>query len=119
MFDDTAAEYDAWFDKHLEIYQSELLALKEAIPLNKIGIEIGVGTGRFAESLHIKFGVEPSVNMAQIAKQRGIKIINAVAEDLPIEKESFDFALMVTTVCFLSDISKAFAEVYRILNPKG
>lgn len=119
MFNDFATEYDAWFDKHPEIYKSELLALKQAIPKNKKGIEIGVGTGRFAQPLNIKFGVEPSENMAKLAEQRDIKVYNAFAENLPIEKESFDFVLMATTVCFISDIPKAFGEVYRILKPKG
>jgi len=118
-FDQNTLEYDNWFEKHKTAYQSELLAVQQAIPKNKKGIEIGVGTGRFAKPLNIKFGVEPSENMAQMAEQRGIKVIKTVAENLPLENETFDFALMVTTVCFLSDIPKAFLEVYRILKPKG
>ncbi len=118
-FDQYALEYDEWFDRHANMYQSELLALKEAIPKNKTGIEIGAGTGRFAQPLNIKCGVEPSAEMAQIAKQRGVKIISAFAEALPIDDQSYDFATMVTTVCFLENIPKAFSEVYRILKPKG
>lgn len=114
-----AKEYDEWFEKHSSVYQSELLALKQAIPLNKTGIEIGVGTGRFAQPFNIGSGVEPSEEMAKMAEQRGIKIITAVAEYLPIENESYDFATMITTVCFLTDIPKAFSEVHRILKPKG
>lgn len=57
--------------------------------------------------------------MAALAKQRGVEVINAIAETLPIENQSYDFATMVTTVCFLNDIPKAFSEVHRILNPKG
>lgn len=111
--------YDQWFDKHSTVYQSEILAIQQAIPQNKKGIEIGVGTGRFAEPLNIKFGVEPSENMAKVAEQRGIKVYRAYAENLPIENATFDFVLMVTTVCFLSDIPKAFSEVHRILKPNG
>ncbi len=114
-----AYEYDAWFEKHSNLFQSELLAMKQAVPQNKKGIEIGVGSGRFAEPLNIKYGVEPSASMAALAKQRGVKVINAVAEKLPIEDQSYDFATMVTTVCFLNNIPKAFAEVHRILKPKG
>lgn len=119
VFDKNALEYDQWYDKHCNIYQSEILALKQAIPHNKNGIEIGVGTGRFAEPLNIKFGVEPSENMAKVAEQRGIKVYRTVAENLPFENETFDFVLMVTTVCFLTNIPKAFKEVHRILKPKG
>ncbi len=57
--------------------------------------------------------------MARIAEQRGISVFRTIAEKLPISDESLDFALMVTTVCFLSDIPKAFSEVHRILKPRG
>lgn len=119
LFDQNTLEYDQWFDKHSFVYQSEILAIQQAIPKNKTGIEIGVGTGRFAEPLNIKFGVEPSENMARLAEQRGITVYRAYAENLPIDNASFDFVLMVTAVCFLSDIPKAFSEVYRILKPQG
>ncbi|OHC84728.1 MAG: methyltransferase type 11 [Sphingobacteriia bacterium RIFOXYD2_FULL_35_12] len=118
-FDQNTLEYDQWFEKHSAVYQSEILAIQQAIPQNKKGIEIGVGTGRFAEPLKIKFGVEPSENMAKFAEQRGIKVYRAFAENLPIDNATFDFVLMVTTVCFLSDIPKAFSEVHRILKPNG
>jgi ubiquinone/menaquinone biosynthesis C-methylase UbiE len=119
VYDQFAKEYDAWFEKHPTLYQSELLAMKQAVPQHQKGIEIGVGSGRFAEPLNIKYGVEPSENMAVLAKQRGINVFDAVAEDLPIEDKSYDFAMMITTVCFLNDIQKAFSEVYRILKPKA
>lgn len=44
MFDKFALEYDKWFDENKEIYQSELLALKETIPTNRKGLEVGIGT---------------------------------------------------------------------------
>lgn len=118
-FDQNTLEYDQWFDKHSTVYQSEILAIQQAIPKNKTGIEIGVGTGRFAQPLNIKFGVEPSENMAKVAEQKEITVYRAYAENLTIENETFDFVLMVTTVCFLTDIPKAFSEVYRILKPQG
>ena len=114
-----ADEYDKWFEENEIIFQSELNALQEALPFEGTGIEIGIGTGRFANQLKINIGVEPSEKMSSIAKQRGITIINAVAENLPFKKQSFDFALMVTTVCFLTNILQAFSEVHRILKPNG
>lgn len=119
VYNQFSNEYDNWFEKHPNLYRSELLAMKQAVPKNKTGIEIGVGTGRFAQPLNIIFGVEPSESMAQLASRRGVKIITAVAESLPIDNLSYDFATMVTTVCFLNDIPKAFSEVHRILKPEG
>jgi len=39
--------------------------------------------------------------MARIAERRGITVYRAYAENLPIDNATFDFVLMVTTVCFL------------------
>ncbi len=119
VFEDNALEYDEWYERHSTIYQSEIAALRKAIPANKKGIEIGTGTGRFSTPFSIAIGVEPSANMAKLAEEKGITVINAVAENLPFHNESFDFVLMVTTVCFLSDIPKAFNEAFRILKDQG
>ena len=117
VFDQNTREYDQWFEKHANMYQSEIMAIEQALPKNKSGIEIGVGTGRFAMPFNIKYGIEPSENMARVAEQKGIKVYRAYAEDLPIGDAAFDFVLMVTTVCFLTDIPKAFSEIHRILKP--
>lgn len=119
IFNNNSLVYDGWFDTHPAVYQSELLAIKPFIPKNKTGIEIGAGTGRFAQQFNIKYGVEPSENMAKIAEQRGITVYRAFAEDLPFGDSTFDFVMMVTTVCFLSDISEAFSETRRILKTNG
>jgi len=84
IFESQAQEYDAWFDNHPELFQNEYLTLKNAIP-GGIGIEIGVGTGRFAEVLKIPVGVEPAHAMAQMAIARGITVIKTKAEELPFQ----------------------------------
>ena len=60
IFEQSAQEYDAWFDRHQAVYQSELLAVKAFLPTAGRGLEIGVGTGRFAGPLGIGTGVEPA-----------------------------------------------------------
>jgi len=69
--------------------------------------------------LGIKLGIEASSQMRKIANKRGVEVIDGVAEELPFIDEQFDFALMVTTICFLDDIETAFKEAYRILKPDG
>jgi len=117
-FENFTERYEEWFERHIHVYESELNALRQLLPLGR-GIEIGVGSGRFAAPLGIKFGVEPSIKMAKITRARGIEVVGGIAEALPIKDSSFDFALMVTTVCFLDDIQRAFDEVKRILKPGG
>jgi SAM-dependent methyltransferase len=118
-FDGQAEEYDAWFKKHNDLYQAELEALRSFLPVSGYGVEVGVGTGRFAAPLGISIGMEPSLQMAEMARQRGIDVREGVAEALPFPDNSFDFAVMVTVVCFLDDVAKAFMEAWRILKPNG
>lgn len=42
-----------------------------------------------------------------------------VAEQLPLGRLEFNFALMVTTICFLDNLDASFTEVYRVLKPGG
>jgi ubiquinone/menaquinone biosynthesis C-methylase UbiE len=118
-FEQHYAEYENWFERNKFAYQSELAAVKEFIPDNKRGIEIGIGSGRFAALIGIKIGIDPSPKMREIAKNHGLEVYDAVAEALPFNDVSFDFALMVTTICFVDDIRLAFKEAYRILDPSG
>jgi len=118
-FDNLANEYDQWFDEHPVWFQSELKALEKVVPYNKFGLEIGIGTGRFADKCAIDRGIDPSENMARIAEKRGTKTFIARAENMPFFSETFDYAVMITTVCFLDDIPAAFRETHRVLKPGG
>jgi ubiquinone/menaquinone biosynthesis C-methylase UbiE len=118
-FNENATDYDIWFENNADLYQAELNALRFFIPKNMNGIEIGVGTGRFAVPLGIPIGVEPAPQMAELARQRGVDVVEGIAEALPFADSSFDFAAMVTVVCFLDDVVKAFREAFRILKPSG
>ncbi|MBN2206175.1 MAG: class I SAM-dependent methyltransferase [Candidatus Aminicenantes bacterium] len=118
-FDEHPAEYDQWFDDHSFVYLSELEALRRVLPAAGEGVEIGVGTGRFAHPLGIAEGCDPSAEMRARAARRGIHVIPCAAESLPYENERFAFALMVTTICFVDDPEASLAEIRRILKPHG
>ncbi len=120
IFNSYYEEYEAWFEKNKNIYLSELNIIKSFIPDENLkGIEIGIGSGRFALPLGIKIGVEPSEKMAEISTKKGLKVIRGFAEELPFEDNSFDFALMVTTICFLDEPLKALRECKRIIKSNG
>jgi len=90
--------------------------------LHRVGrpyLEVGVGSGRFAQALVIEYGVEPAPALAHMAKARGVKVTEATGEELPFPDEMFGGLLMAFTLCFLDDPQKALQEAGRVLQPEG
>ncbi len=112
-------EYDKWFKKNYSLYQAEVKALKSLVGDASNGLEIGIGTGKFALPTGIQIGIEPSKQMRKVALSKGLKVLDAVAEDLPFEDDSFDLATMITTICFVDDLSKSFQEAFRVIKQNG
>jgi len=117
-FDTYSDAYDDWFERHDAEYALELEAIRELQPTGQ-GLEIGVGTGKFARPLGIQHGLDPSETMIRKAREVGIEVVEGVAEKLPYRDASFDYALMVTTICFVDDLKKSFEEACRVLRPGG
>ena len=119
-FEKYSDAYDEWFKKNFDLYEAELEAIRQLIPPpGSEGMEVGVGSGKFAAPLGIKIGVEPSEKMAIKARMQGINVYPGVAEELPFSDGRFDFVLMVTTICFVDDVIKSFREAFRVLRPNG
>lgn len=118
-FDGHHRRYEEWYVTHGAAYCSELLAVRALLPRQGYGLEIGVGTGRFAAPLGVTVGIEPSPAMLEYARERGIHAVQGVAEQLPFADESFDYALSVTTICFVNDIRTMLREARRVIRPDG
>ncbi len=118
VFEKKWRQYDKWFEKNKEIYLSEIEALKRIVPKG-FGLEIGVGTGRFAQPLGVEIGLDPSLNMLKIARERGMKVIQGLGELLPFKNESFEVATIIVTLCFVKEPLKVLREAKRILKKKG
>ena len=119
IFDKHFKEYDEWYEKNKPIFFSEFAALKKTIPSYGIGLEIGVGTGRFASELNLSYGIDPSFEMLKIAKKRGVATVKAIGEQLPFKDDSFDFILITFTLSFVNDISMVFQEITRVVKRGG
>jgi SAM-dependent methyltransferase len=120
-FDGHAAEYDAWYDgKGRVAFDTELAALRPLlVQCPKPWLEVGVGTGRFAQALGIPTGVDPSVRLLELARRRGIDAIQASGEKLPFVDGSFGTVFLLTTWEFLADPAVMLRETRRVLRPEG
>jgi ubiquinone/menaquinone biosynthesis C-methylase UbiE len=57
--------------------------------------------------------------MLSLAKGRGVEVLDATAENLPFPDSSFDYALVVTTICFVDSPREMLTEARRVLKPDG
>jgi ubiquinone/menaquinone biosynthesis C-methylase UbiE len=89
-------------------------------------LEVGCGTGRVAATLAERegckvWGIDPSPEMVEVARRRlprGATAKVARAEALPFKDAWFERAVMWLVV-HLVDRPRAFAELCRVLPPKG
>ncbi|WP_447976647.1 class I SAM-dependent methyltransferase [Candidatus Nitrospira bockiana] len=119
VFEQHASEYDAWFDAHAFVYQAEVAALRKLTPGGGLSLEVGIGTGRFAVPLGILCGIDPSRRMLAIARQRSLRVCQAVGEQLPFREGLFDVVLLVTVICFVDDVPILLRELRRVLKSGG
>jgi ubiquinone/menaquinone biosynthesis C-methylase UbiE len=120
VFDKHPQEYDLWYQEHYNAYISEIEAIKKLLPKGKnLSLEVGVGSGRFAKALGIKYGIDISFPLLKIAKQRDAEVLMADAYSLPFKDEVFNFCLFSFTICFLKEPKIALKQAYRVLKPNG
>lgn len=117
-FDETWNDYDAWYESHPALYRSELAALRAVVP-SGAGLEIGVGTGRFAAPLGVRFGLDPAIHMLRLAKKRGILVVQGLGESLPFRDRAFDFVQIVFVIEFIARPVLFLKEAARTVRPGG
>jgi len=85
-------------------------------------LEIGAGTGLNVE--HYPAGAdvtysEPDPHMAKRLRARGVAVVEAGAESLPFEDNSFDTVVSTLVLCTVPDVPSVLREVRRVLGPGG
>lgn len=110
--------YEAWFSRNRAVFDSEVAAIRELLP-DGTGFEVGIGTGLFAQRLGIRMGNDPSEEMLSVARMRGLTVYQCTGERLPFPDGSFDYTLMVTTLCFLGDPHAVLRECRRVARHNG
>lgn len=93
---ENAIEFDRWWGRNGNIFETESLAIEKVLPdSKKDAIVIGNGTGKFASRLGISFGIDPSKEMCELARKKGIDAREGTAENVPYEDEQFSLVVMI------------------------
>jgi ubiquinone/menaquinone biosynthesis C-methylase UbiE len=111
--------YDAWYENNRNAYLSEIEAVRVVLPPGGRGLEIGVGTGRFAAPLDISKGIDPSGKMISLARERGVDAERGRGEELNFGDNEFDLVALIVTICFVEEPEKVLRESERVLKPNG
>lgn len=121
-FESRVADYDAWYDspEGRALFGVEVACLRPLVAsCPPPRLEVGVGTGRFAQALGIECGVDRASAPLEEARKRGVASVRADAQSLPIREASVGGVVFIMTLCFVSDPSLALREARRILAPGG
>jgi SAM-dependent methyltransferase len=121
VFDSLAMVYDAWFEEEGKlIFDMEVKALRGVLPwLPKPWLEVGVGSGRFAQALGIETGIDPSVRLLEMAQSRGITAFVARGEERSFSEGAFGTVLFIMALCFVDSPTAVLREARRILKLGG
>jgi SAM-dependent methyltransferase len=82
-----------------------------------LGCGTGLPTAAAAELGWSVVGVDVSNDLLEVARTRGVDVLEARADALPFDDASFDAAISVWTHTDIDDFGAALAEVARVLRP--
>jgi SAM-dependent methyltransferase len=88
-------------------------------------LDVGCGEGRFCRMLAGRgisaTGIDPTRSLLATARRRdpGGEYIEAEAEALPFENETFDLVVSYLSLIDIPDVAPAIAEMVRVLRPGG
>jgi len=69
--------------------------------------------------LGIAYGIDPSENMVKMARNRGVDARLGFGEEMPFATNTFDYAAIIDTLCFVKDPLKVLQETARVLKRNG
>ena len=120
-------EFADWYDA--EFATTDLGRSACTIVLRLLGegpgrlLDVGCGGGAhavaFAEHGWSVTGVDVSPAQLELARRRGVEVIEADAAALPFDDESFDAAVSMFTHTDVEDFAAVVGEITRVLRPES
>ena len=125
VFDKVASDYDTWYlqPKGRQVFDAESRAVEVMIPHEGVGLEIGAGTGIFADELtnvaRTVICLDLSRGMVREARGRGLYTVLGSAARLPIRSGCLDFVCLITVIEFLKEPTAVYLEASKTLKPRA
>jgi ubiquinone/menaquinone biosynthesis C-methylase UbiE len=115
----------------LAMRNQRLAPLRERVARGAEGrvVELGIGPGLnlplYGPAVEEVVGIDPSLTLLDRARPRAqglpfpVRLVEGVAERLPLGDASADTVVTTWTLCSVADIAAGLAEARRILRPGG
>jgi len=120
-FDRVAGIYDAtrWSGVPPEIMKKLLVAMKETFASCRTVLDVGTGTGRFAQYFNDSgfdiVGIDASLSMMAKAREKKVRnLVQADAHRLPFRDRAFDGVIMIHVLHLVRDWVEVVGEVGRV-----
>jgi len=116
---------------HLAMRQKQMVPFRRRVVGAAEGrvLEIGIGSGLnlplYGPQVRSVIGLEPSPELLRMALTRvaaasvPVELLEASAEAMPLDDDSFDTVVTTWTLCTIPDALRALAEMRRVLKPGG
>lgn len=123
-FDGYAEQYDSWFMENANLFESELRLFKKALGdiSGKKLLSVGCGSGLFESYIDCSQveGIEPSRDMGEIAKKRGVNVICfGLIEDVDLPENTYDVIYFNGSSSYMEDLVPVYQKSLAALKEGG
>lgn len=124
-FDQYAEKYDAWFLDNENVLASEVALVASTLKNAGRILSVGCGSGLFEAimrrdyGINVDNGVEPSTPMAEIARKRGMNVVEATAENFDYPEGLYDTIIFNGSPSYITDLAEVLRKVYAALPAGG
>lgn len=121
-------DFAGWYERERHLPYHRMLddlevEIVERYARDKQVLEVGCGTGlilgRVAQFARTASGIDLSGGMLAKAAERGLRVAQASATELPIATASVDVAYSFKVLAHIPDIAGAMREMSRVVRPGG
>jgi methylation protein EvaC len=124
FFSSTSRHMQAHFKAFAELVISRICSKRDDPFVVELGSNDGIMLRNFKEAGYRHLGVEPSENVADVARAQGIQTLSeffslALADRLVAEHGHADAVLSANVMCHIPDINAVAAGIARLLKPDG
>ncbi|MGA8320707.1 MAG: class I SAM-dependent methyltransferase, partial [Xanthobacteraceae bacterium] len=124
FYSSTSRYMQAHFERYANFVLGEILEGRPDPFIVEFGSNDGIMLRHFHDRGMRHLGIEPSANVADVARERGIQTINkffnpALAEEIVAEHGQADAILAANVMCHIPDMNGVATGVQRLLKPNG